>query len=645
MKLYIPTTTLNFNNILSNESISPRSFYKNRGFGYSRWFDIPENNLCNHIALFSSMHKIVREDNDLEDHPLIISIDTDEKYIEVKPGVYITDKTIYLNPWNTEFIFLSEKDKRTTLSISDSSLETKMIKLYQKNFIVCSPEGNFPIIDGITEDNINTENISLDKVLNRLKGFLYGYYIGALLSIDSSKANYYNIFTELQNIFAAVLSNPNRMPSDEQNKRLDALFTSLFYMSSVFKDMEKELNDRDLTLRAFRILDNHRVQYNNINRNQLMQELQYGPIDNNRTIAWIAQQLSSLRREESKTKQLLSSDSHEIVIKKNRLCSIKKNVVNDDDENKLFVGITNHILADDNINGKISAQRAYLADTLTTQAKDILGSEWENSPTRSFMNQLRRHVRGEEFTNTWSNGVLCSLASVILKGDDWETLLGFMKEKGMTDYRLAYAFYGAFNGFANLTRDFTDLLLNNDSSYVASVYKEFHHQLFNKDIDISNQVFDLSFPKDNDVIISQVVAETPSTSISFAQRVLNFFYSNIKKGKSDSELESGLRQALQSIGDNEDGYVFVCVLNDYPKWSARTNAWKKMQAKFCPDYEIRRHPQKSHSNRKENNISNNRNSEVSDSNLGGLFSTEASQKSSQDSNNRESAKSPFNNRH
>ena len=32
-KIYIPTTTLNFNNILSTESISPAIFYEKRGFG------------------------------------------------------------------------------------------------------------------------------------------------------------------------------------------------------------------------------------------------------------------------------------------------------------------------------------------------------------------------------------------------------------------------------------------------------------------------------------------------------------------------------------------------------------------------------------------------------------------------------------
>ena len=50
-KLYIPTTTRNFQNILSSESISPKSFYKERKFGDNRWYSIPENNMENVILI------------------------------------------------------------------------------------------------------------------------------------------------------------------------------------------------------------------------------------------------------------------------------------------------------------------------------------------------------------------------------------------------------------------------------------------------------------------------------------------------------------------------------------------------------------------------------------------------------------------
>ena len=40
MKLYIPTTTLNIDNILSTECIAPLSFYKEREYGYNQFYKI-----------------------------------------------------------------------------------------------------------------------------------------------------------------------------------------------------------------------------------------------------------------------------------------------------------------------------------------------------------------------------------------------------------------------------------------------------------------------------------------------------------------------------------------------------------------------------------------------------------------------------
>lgn len=39
-RFYIPTSSLNFNNILSSESISPKAFYTARSFGYGRWVSV-----------------------------------------------------------------------------------------------------------------------------------------------------------------------------------------------------------------------------------------------------------------------------------------------------------------------------------------------------------------------------------------------------------------------------------------------------------------------------------------------------------------------------------------------------------------------------------------------------------------------------
>ena len=65
-KLYIPTSTLNFNNIMSSESISPVSFYDKRKYGYKRFEKVEPNNFDNIIILYNKYPIFDIYDNKLE---------------------------------------------------------------------------------------------------------------------------------------------------------------------------------------------------------------------------------------------------------------------------------------------------------------------------------------------------------------------------------------------------------------------------------------------------------------------------------------------------------------------------------------------------------------------------------------------------
>ena len=80
-RFYIPTTSLNFNNILSSESISPKAFYKNRSFGYGRWGSIPENPLDNSIVVYDYPFTFARPVSEYEDHPLLIEVQLEDNFI------------------------------------------------------------------------------------------------------------------------------------------------------------------------------------------------------------------------------------------------------------------------------------------------------------------------------------------------------------------------------------------------------------------------------------------------------------------------------------------------------------------------------------------------------------------------------------
>lgn len=78
MKLFIPTCTLNFNNIFSTESISPKAHYATRGFGNRRYYSVEANSLDMAVTLYSKYPVFQVDDADLENYPMVIEIDTDD---------------------------------------------------------------------------------------------------------------------------------------------------------------------------------------------------------------------------------------------------------------------------------------------------------------------------------------------------------------------------------------------------------------------------------------------------------------------------------------------------------------------------------------------------------------------------------------
>lgn len=480
MKYYIPTSSLNFNNILSTESISPKVFYEKRDFGYSRWWSIEENNIENITPLFDSPHKFERPSSDMEDHEMLIEISTDDEYRKLTDGVYYSDKTIYLNPWQTKIYFFSDSVKKIVLSLSDSSLETKMVRLYQRQMIVTSFDGKYPIIqDGI---NVNTEDtnryIEEDYIINKMKGLLYGYYIGANLSSTKEQIQKLDSLRELQNIFSSIISSYDRIPSQSQRNRLNGLFEFLEHQQPIYLDLEKEVGSQEIVNRIFDVFKRHGYFFQTIDRNSLITGLQSNA-EHNPSIIWIKKEISKADGLVESSRKLLNPEDAEIIVSSRDKLVSQKNI-SDELMDKLFVYWVNNVLCSDSFNGKVNSVKESLSDEITKAAKNIVGADWNNSPIRTYLNHLRRHVRGEEFNQEWGNGLLSSMAAVLIKGDEWEQLLHFMQNKGMFDYRLAYAIYGVLNGFANMTRDFTDLLLNKQYNYLSGVYCEFYGQLHEK---------------------------------------------------------------------------------------------------------------------------------------------------------------------
>ena len=144
MKLYIPTCTLNFNNIFTTESISPKSFYFKRGFGNKRFYTVEPNNFEDVILLYSKYPRFNVDDNEMENYPMVIEIESEDYPSDIfskvcshmDVDIYISSSTVYLNPFHSFIYFESYAERQGVLTKAAQSLENKFEKLYNSNLIV-----------------------------------------------------------------------------------------------------------------------------------------------------------------------------------------------------------------------------------------------------------------------------------------------------------------------------------------------------------------------------------------------------------------------------------------------------------------------------------------------------------------------------
>ena len=477
MKLYIPTTTLNFNNILSSETISPKAFYERRGYGYKRWETVPENGLENGILLYKKPFSFCRPNNGLDDYPMLIELEMDESEIaEIEPcgdWGYKSSHSLMLTPVTTRFIFFSEGHKRIAMSKSETSAETKLTRLYCGRLSVESyPESSleYDVADFETPDN---EALETDKCQNKIKGFAYGYTIGRMLSRTEPGVKKLNARYDVRDIVASIMSGGEGVVTKEQDETLarDLLLFDNYYVSLLGK-IGKETADVAYSLleKQSSGYNSKRKEYLSYLRKCLSEKEKWDSLQQ-----WITKFINEAEAERADDYNIFDDDGQaEIAVMHGKLTKIdaeSKYI----DEYKMLV---NDVFTSDGYNGKVSTFRMDLANDVTKCVKKKYEDKWEASEIRIYLNAMSHYVAREQLTQLRTDGVLSSITAVIMKGEDWEGLFRFMVSKGMCNYRYAFGLYGALNGFANLTRDFTDILFAfENKQYVWNIYKEVYRQL------------------------------------------------------------------------------------------------------------------------------------------------------------------------
>lgn len=600
-RFYIPTTSLNFNNILSSESVSPKAFYKNRSFGYGRWGSIPENPLDNSIVVYDCPFTFARPVSEYEDHPLLIEVQLEDNFIStfvhVAEHAFLCDKTIYLNPFTSRFLFFSENDKNIALSMSEASIETKLLRLYLKKIQVVSNPNHCPTVAFREVQSLNFSEIEKDKKINRMKGLLYGYYIGGLLSSSKDILLKLNATRQILNIYASILSSIDRTASPLQRKNLYELYQIIQPEIPLFKELAEIIPDKG---KMDSVIYSIRKTFGSIpgeyNVDQLIVQLTNLPTNPEAPNPVIEQTNNLLKNFEFANRKAairVKVTDKEISISNLRLSTLINDNLSESDKH-LFIAWINEVFSKDEYNGRTSTFKEQLSDDVTFKAKDIFNTEWDSSKAKAILNDLRRHVRGNEFNYNWEENIFSALASVITKGDDWQKLLSFMQVKEITNYKLAFAIYGTLNGFANLPRDFSDLLYDQDREYVADVYKEFYKQLFGSEIVIENIPYNKHVLNTNqNTSLAQPTEVTPKDTAESDEyfewlfTILRKEYSGADRNREKFENHYGkLLDTLCKI--YKDRLELSKQIEQIPEAKGLGQAWKKVQKVII--YELKKSP-------------------------------------------------------
>lgn len=494
-KLYLPTSTLNFNNIMSSESVSPATFYANRRFGYKRFDKVAPNSLVNLILLYGKFPVFSINDQGLENYPLVIEISTQsmpEDFFEEKDGIFYTSKTIYFNPFSTRIIFRTEEERTASLSKAEPSVESKLIPLYQGRLVVLPDDvETFEWCPTIINDLPIYDNyaVSSDIAINKLKGMLYGYLLGANESSSKEIVALKRMVKDLRNVLSAVLTSPDGRATHFQQQQLDNLYAGInqaFYALSRAQSRINEVISQKIECYKaptfVEILKGEGL-YQEWFKKQVSQlSLRYYQITPFYLSYQPTDKVSELDRYIDNIERMIQTYDVKTKLDISKLPIIQNRRVVEVPEQKEFLPVLFNGYMDEVWNGtEFLSSRYEFAKVGGKLFREISGDNWENSPARTYINSLLRNLN--EYTefdiNSTDSDILKSFAAFCQKGEsDIDKLRDYLISNGIGDFRIAFALWGLIFGFAEMPKTLTnELFEDQDEQYIAGCYKSIYKQL------------------------------------------------------------------------------------------------------------------------------------------------------------------------
>lgn len=215
MRYYYPLSTkdFSFENIFATESISPLSFYSQRGFGIDYFCRLPALQLEDFLVFFSQppIYELPKNSGDAMKYILSFSESSidEEEVIFLAEGIVAYPKTVYFKQDDLEVLFFRERDQRVAVLKSEASLPTKGVLKYVKSFKLVNEadckEFDLTILAKVKLKNEEMlHEIAFDGRLNFFKGFLYGMTVGQVGSKSKEEILLKRRIQEIINSYAEL---------------------------------------------------------------------------------------------------------------------------------------------------------------------------------------------------------------------------------------------------------------------------------------------------------------------------------------------------------------------------------------------------------------------------------------------------------
>ena len=483
------------------------------------------------VILLYSKYPVFQINDELENYPIVIEIETDDytdgKFCHVKSkdgvDVYTCSDTIYLNPFHCHVYFNDDTERQGVLTKAESSLENKFSKLYSKCFEIRQTKSRNGIVERVKDFSISRSDtefqwdasykpsdipplsdnkIKEDTLVDRIKGFLYCYLIGANTAVSPEVAELRAIAIKLQNTLSAAFNSPYRRPTEAQDASLKEnikTFNDIFVKtdeSSIEnrKRTESRLSQNPLGLsveQCIKLFDHYDL-YKYFCEAKLRLSPTYDAYDlfdcfNDKSSEAFDRTIRNLRSAVNRVVayERLKTKKQNI----NELIEIEhcNTVTIRDTEDKPFY----EKLVQSQINGEYkSIVSKHGVETSLAIAfnggrllKEIYEG-WENSEAQTYINNLLNHFQESTPFNVsgTSSDILKSFAVFCQKGGDIDRLLDYMEQCKINNPKFVLGLYGATYGFASLPKTFTSQLIDGDKEYYKGVYLAIYKDLFGREL-------------------------------------------------------------------------------------------------------------------------------------------------------------------